>query len=324
MLATDVILTLQIFANSRNKRQLTKIVYSTDFKKITGLQPLLALIKNNLDPDAAYSAVETALKQAQTIKEDARANNIQIITPDNAYFPSSLKTINTPPLLLFAKGDLSSLISEEMVAVIGTRDVSPFGAETAKNLARQLARCGITVISGLALGCDTAAHQGCLEEKGKTIAILAHGLKMIYPYQNRRLADEIVSHGGCLLSEYPPDTKPTEYFFVERDRLQSGLSQGVLVIENGTSGGTVHTVHFAQEQGKKLGCVKHPADFAIKHPTYKHNTEGNEVLLKQGAFPIDGLESLSDFVSKLRKTDLKRERSDDEADKLVPASKRYS
>jgi len=322
MLSIDIILTLQIIADSRNKRQLVKAVYEADFKKITGLQPLLAFTKKYIAPDATYTTVETALAQAQKIKADSRSNNIHIITPDDIHFPPSLKVIDSPPVLLFAKGDLSSLTSGMTVVIIGTREVSPFGAEMSKNIARQLALRGITIVSGLALGSDTAAHQGCLEERGKTIAVLAHGLKMVYPHQNERLANEIVRSGGCLLSEYTPDVRPTIYSFVERDRLQSGLSHGVIVIESAVSGGAMHTAHFAQAQSKRLACVKHPSDFPERYPAYKSNTAGNALLLKEGAFQLESLDSLPNFVSELERPNLKRERSDDKTHKSSPVTKK--
>ena len=121
---------------------------------------------------------------------------------------------------------------------------------------------------------------------------------MIYPYQNRFLAAEIIRNGGCLLSEYMPDIKPTKYFFVERDRLQSGLSQGVIIIESTINGGTMHTARFAQQQGKKVACVKHPSDFLASYPDYKCNVEGNTLLLNQGATQL-GLDVLPDFIAQL-------------------------
>lgn len=117
---------------------------------------------------------------------------------------------------------------------------------------------GATVVSGLAIGCDTAAHSGCLSVHGETIAVLAHGLDRVYPAVNRELVGEILDTGGCLLSEYPPKTRPFPANFVERDELQAGLSDGVIVVETGVKGGTMHTVRFSQEQRKPLACVKHP------------------------------------------------------------------
>ena len=177
MLAVDIILALQVITGLKNKTHLGRVVYEMDFKKITGLQPLLAFVKEKIDANATYRDVEGALAQVRKIKDDARLNNIHILAPDDIRFPPSLKVIVSPPMLLFAKGDLSALTCELAVAVVGTREASPFGIEMAQNIARQLALHNISVVSGLALGCDAAAHQGCLERQGRTIAVACSWVK---------------------------------------------------------------------------------------------------------------------------------------------------
>ena len=137
-------------------------------------------------------------------------------------------------------------------------------------------------MSGLALGCDTYAHQGCVEASGKAVAVMAHGLDYIYPKANTNLADLILKTGGVLVSEYPPGVKPEKWFFTARDRLQSALSDIVIIIETGLKGGTQHTIKAAIEQKKKLICVS-PVDPYLDH----EKTQGTLKLIRDGkAYPI--------------------------------------
>jgi DNA processing protein len=130
------------------------------------------------------------------------------------------------------------------------------------------------VVSGLALGCDTQGHRGCLEESGTAVAVLAHGLDEVHPNANRPLAEEIVAKGGCLVSEYPIGTEPKPNQFITRDRIQSGLSDAVVVIETGVNGGSMHTVRFAKRQRRLVMCIVPTHD-----PGAEEQTSGNRLLL---------------------------------------------
>jgi DNA processing protein len=149
------------------------------------------------------------------------------------------------------------------------------------------------VISGLALGCDAAAHRGCLEAGGKTSAILAHGLDETHPRKHMSLAQEILDSGGALWSEYPPGTPPRNHQYVQRNRLQTGLSRGVIVVEAGPDSGTMHTARFALEQGKTLSCL------ASRDENGKRLKSGNDVLLEQGAYSIHNEEDVEKLVRQL-------------------------
>ena len=142
----------------------------------------------------------------------------------------------------------------------------------------------------------TYAHEGCLEAQGIGVAVLAHGLDMVYPAANRGLAERLLDRGGCLASEYPVGTTPVRSAFAERDRIQSGLSDGVLVIETDVRGGTMHTVRFARDQGRALACIEHPQRYRSED-----ETRGNRKLIEEGsARPIPDGDSLTDFLNGLK------------------------
>ena len=166
-------------------------------------------------------------------------------------FPSRLARLDDPPALLFVHGQ-DQPAERTRLAVIGTREPSPWGLETAGLSAAAAARAGSIVVSGLAWGIDTAAHEAVVAQGGCTWAVLPASLDIIFPPSNAALATRIVEAGGALISEYFPGTRPHPTFFVERDRLQAALSDVVLVIETGLAGGTMHTVRFARELGLPL------------------------------------------------------------------------
>jgi DNA processing protein len=178
-------------------------------------------------------------------------------------FPEKLREMDDPPLLLHCIGD-SSLINSPSVAVIGTREPTDFGSTAAIEFGKHLAENGQVVVSGLALGCDTGGHEGCLEAEGKTIAVLAHGLDTMFPKENRELAKRILSKGGLLLSEHEFGVGPRGYQFVERDRIQAALSDAVIVVETGIEGGTLHTVGFAEENDVPVFALDHPPELHEK------------------------------------------------------------
>ena len=208
-------------------------------------------------------------------------------------YPGRLREIDDPPAVLFAKGRIEVLNAASSVAIVGTRKPTQFGERAAQKAGRFAAESGIVVVSGLALGCDAKAHEGCVEGRGLAIAVLAHGLDKVYPAANRDLAEQILGLGGCLVSELPIGVKPARWTFAYRDRIQSGLSDGVLVIETDVKGGTMHTVDFSQKQRRSLACIDHP-------PQFRHEVQaqGNRKLINQGtAVPIADQPSLSRFLA---------------------------
>jgi DNA processing protein len=222
--------------------------------------------------------------KAEQILEAAEKARIRVLTPWDGEFPAALRSIPSPPLILFARGNTALLHEGRAAAVAGT--VSPGGGAGAacRSVTGALCRRGFVVVSGLARGCDTLAHRCCLEAGGRTAAVLAHGPDYCYPAENRSLAEAILESGGLLLSEYPPGVRPRRNYFVARDRLQSGLGRGLCVIEAELSGGTMHTVRFAEKQGRLIGCVPCEAP-------------GNRFLLSGGkARPLGSGEEIEEFI----------------------------
>lgn len=181
--------------------------------------------------------------------------NIDVIPIDSPYYPELLRYIEDPPALLYCKGNIELLTEMDCIAVIGTRSPTEYGKVAAKKIARIFADRGFTIVSGLALGVDTAGHQGALEAKnGKTIAILANSLEKIYPAKNKLLAEQILDNEGLLISEIPLGKKTFRGSFVSRDRIQSGMSLGVCPVQAPLKSGTHHTIAFAQKQNRLVFC----------------------------------------------------------------------
>ena len=170
-----------------------------------------------------------------------------LFPPDDTY-PSLLKQIYDPPHLLYALG--SGAPDTKSVAIVGSRRDTRYGRSQAFSIARDLASAGITVISGLARGIDTAAHEGALAGGGRTVAVLGCGIDRIYPEENKPLAAKIIEHGGAVISEFPLNSEPLAHHFPIRNRIISGMSAAVLLIEGGEKSGTMITANYAAEQGR--------------------------------------------------------------------------
>lgn len=181
-------------------------------------------------------------------------NNFKVITKENELYPKKLLKIKNPPSKLYILGDVS-LLNKKSIAIIGSRDCTMYGYEQAKRFARQIARENICVVSGMAIGIDSAAHIGAKNEVGKTIAVLGSGFNKIFPEENKELFYEILNQGGCIITEYEPDVEPESNNFPRRNRIVSGLSDGVLVVEARYRSGTSIIVKFAKKQGKKIFCI---------------------------------------------------------------------
>jgi DNA processing protein len=237
------------------------------------------------------NAIDFALKKTEEILQKSYENDIKIIDVLDERFPQKLKTIPDPPVILHYKGDFQCVKNEKSVAVIGTRNPSEHGFKIAERIGFVLGEAGFTVVSGLATGCDEFGHKGCLKAKGKTVAVMAGGLDKIYPAKNKDLAYQILDSNGCLVSEYPIGTRPFKSSFVERDRLQSGLSTGVFVVETDVKGGTMHTVGYSIEQGRILACYAHP-----QKCVNNKQSQGNIKLIDEGkAMPIKDENDINDF-----------------------------
>ena len=197
----------------------------------------------------------------------------RILTLADSDYPRGLLEISDPPPLLYLKGN-SGLLQRDAIAIVGSRNATEQGIENARAFARELSRNGLTIVSGLALGIDTAAHRGGLASPGASIAVVATGLDTVYPARNRDLAHEI-AHQGLLVSEFALGTKPLAGNFPRRNRLISGMSKGVLVVEAAARSGSLITARYALEQGREV--------FAIPGSVHSPLSRGCHALIKQGA-----------------------------------------
>lgn len=213
---------------------------------------------------------------AGILKSDEQWLNLEgnhLITINDDCYPRALKEIYDPPIALFVKGDPACL-NEPLIAMVGSRRPTPVGAKLASDLADSLARLGLLITSGLALGIDGMAHQACLDAGTKTVAVMGCGLDIVYPARNRKLFASVVAN-GCAVSEYPLGSAPTRYSFPQRNRIVSGLSLGVIIIEAADRSGTLITARLAAEQNRQVMVV--PG--SVLSSQYK----GSHRLLKQGA-----------------------------------------
>ncbi len=180
---------------------------------------------------------------------------IQQITPNNTAYPAILKTIASPPRTIYCLGvPLNELLKAPVVAIVGSRKVSPYGKSVTEQLATDLASRGVVIVSGLALGVDGIAQKAAIEAGGKVIAVLPNGLDQIYPASNRELAKQILNTGGAIITEYPAGSEPFKSNFVARNRIVSGLAQALLITEAAEKSGSLHTANFALEQNREV-CV---------------------------------------------------------------------
>ena len=273
-----------------NRRALK--LFSSTANQRTNVDPreyFLSLMREYSGSDGMH---EWAWEQSGRQLQQSCDADIQVIPFFENDYPERLRRVDDPPVVLFAKGEIGALHRPKSVAIVGTREPTSFGERAALRAGRLAAEAGIPVVSGLALGCDTKAHQGCVEANGTGVAVLANGLDRVYPAANKDLASLILECGGCLVSENPAGAKLTRWAFAYRDRIQSGLSDRVLVIETDVKGGTMHTVKFSQQQQRPLGCIRHPEQF---HSEGK--TRGNQMLIAAGsAVGISNQDELRDFL----------------------------
>lgn len=183
--------------------------------------------------------------------DDYNDINIQIVTIKSDSYSDLLREIDSPPILLYCKGDVS-LLNKECLGVVGTRRATKYGKEVCEKMIRDIASENIVIVSGLADGIDTVAHKSCLDVDGKTIAVLAGGLLNIYPYNNIGLAENIISKGGLIISEYKPGEQSLTYHFPIRNRIIAGLSKGVFIVEATEKSGSMHTKNFAIEYNREV------------------------------------------------------------------------
>ncbi len=209
-------------------------------------------------------------------REEARIAELgaSIVLRTDPEYPESLREIYDPPLLLYVRGKLLPQ-DATAVAVVGSRRCTHYGLQCARRLSAQMAAAGVTIVSGLARGIDTAAHEGALEAGGRTIAVIGSGLAKLYPAENQKLADRIADGHGAVVSEFPIDLPPDKQTFPMRNRIVSGWSQGLLVVESPVWSGSLITANLAADQGRPL--------FAVPGPIDRPSSGGCHKLIQQGA-----------------------------------------
>jgi len=215
--------------------------------------------------------------------------DVKILTFENANYPQALLNIYDPPSILYVRGD-ESLLNQKSIAIVGTRKATHYGKTMARKLAYELASMGIVIVSGLALGIDTAAHEGALEAKGKTIAVLGCGVDVIYPPSNKDLYSRIQT----IVSEFEPGTKVENWRFPQRNRIISGLSLGTIVIEGHYESGAMITAKQALDQGREV--------FALPGQVGLEQSLGPHWLIKQGAKLIESVDDILEELNLERRT----------------------
>ncbi|MBI4432817.1 MAG: DNA-protecting protein DprA [Candidatus Omnitrophica bacterium] len=248
------------------------------FKRLYESSGSLDAVLAGLNDPGLLKKADVEIKKA----EDAGVDMIGIF--DERY-PAELKAIYDPPILLYVKGSLPA--GGQKIAVVGSRLASTYGRETAKRFSRQMAAAGVTIVSGLAEGIDAAAHEGALEADGVTLAVFGCGLSTIYPRQHKKLAEAILKR-GALISEYPMGMAPLAAYFPMRNRIISGLSNAVLVVEAKAKSGALITADCALEEGREV--------FAVPGNIDSSRSLGTNALLKQGAKMVT---SVADILSDL-------------------------
>ncbi len=256
-----------------------RVIWEVSVEELAAL-PGFAEAASRIAAERNEGAIDRELQRAKELK----ARIVTLLDPE---YPPLLREIEDPPAVLYMKGE-GEIDSRKAIAIVGTRKASGYGKAVAHKLAAELARLGIIVVSGLALGIDTAAHRGALAGGGTTIAVLGTGLAHIYPAENEGLMQRIEKEGGLILSEFPISAPPAKWTFPQRNRIISGLSRGVVVVEAPEKSGALITARLALEQGREV--------FAVPGQVTSVASRGTNRLIQDGArLVMDAEDILSEF-----------------------------
>ncbi len=235
-------------------------------------------------------SVAKSISKRQNLQREWRLvkkHKVNVISIFDRDYPEILKNIYSPPIILYVKGNIAPQ-DKTAVAFVGSRKASHYGINMCQKLSAGLAGLGATIVSGLARGIDSAAHNGALSSEGRTLAVLGNGLAAVYPPENKRLADEIV-HSGALISEFPMETPPYRQNFPIRNRIISGLSLGVIIVEAAKKSGALITAACALEQGRDVFAVPGKAGIATSMGTHR--------LIKEGARLVENIDDIIDELN---------------------------
>ncbi len=235
------------------------------------------------------------LDKAQHQVTWCQEREVTILSLMDKQYPTLLKETFSPPPILYVRGS-PSLLSSTCIGIVGMRKSGPYGKQACEHFVKGLVDRGITIVSGLALGIDSIAHQTCLNQGGKTVAVLGCGVDKIYPASNKKLAQAILDQ-GAIISEFPPGTPPLHNHFPRRNRIISGLSAGVLVVEAAKKSGSLITAHYAMQQGRDV--------FAVPGSIFSERSMGTFHLIKEGAIPVRSVDSICDHIEVISHSALK-------------------
>jgi len=274
------------FGRARRRAMLATIPDLTDLLvKNPATLRALGLHAETVAAILAWQQQDEANASVNSVRQallDCERHGIEIVTWQQPDYPEALRHIHDAPLVLFARGDIR-LLSHEQIGIIGSRNATPAGLDHARRFAAELSNRNLLVTSGLALGVDGAAHAGALDAGYATIAVIGCGLDRIYPSQHRRLGERVIEK-GLMVSEYPPGTPARAAHFPQRNRIISGLSRGILVVEAGLKSGSLITARMALEQGREV--------FAIPGSIHSPVARGCHHLIKQGARLVDTVDDI--------------------------------
>ena len=251
----------------RNKRQLLEVYRDPE--------ELFVAAPESLPSEIAKALEDKDLSVARAIMKTCTRQNISILTYGDEDYPEMLRTLEDPPLVLYYQGRLPDWQAQPLIGIVGTRKASPYGLHTARLLSAQIAVCGGMVVSGAAAGVDAASMEGALEMGKPVLGILGGGVDVVYPAKNRELYRK-TRENGCLISEYPPGSRPFGGNFLQRNRIISGISDGVLVVEAPARSGALSTANHAFSQGRDLFAV--PGNLGVE------SCQGSNALLQEGAY----------------------------------------
>ncbi len=259
------------FANKKILALTSKYTFAEEFYRAPLEEKLHCC---GFSPQETKRLTDTSLDYAEGVVKRCAECGIEVVPLTDPHYPRLLTEIADPPTVLYVRGDVTSLNASMNIGMVGTRDATPYGKQAAQILAYGLAKSGVTVVSGGALGIDSCSHQGALNAGGTTICVMGCGLATGYLPQNRDLRNEIAKH-GAVVSEYPPDFHSTKYTFPKRNRIISGMSRGVVVVEAGARSGSLITANIALEQNRDV--------FAVPGAINSSLSIGTNELIKSGA-----------------------------------------
>ena len=255
--------------------------FGTPERVLSASEPELAAVKGILPAVVVSLLQHDGISWAKEEWENIQKNGARLVTLHTPDYPRLLRHLPDPPPFLYVKGALQN--TDTAIAIVGSRQASGYGIATTQKMARELAKRGITVVSGMARGVDAAAHRGALMEEGQTIGILGCGIDIAYPRENRALFAEMATR-GALVSEFPMGTLPLAENFPRRNRIISGISRGILVVEAAEGSGSLITAQCALEQGRDV--------YAIPGNIHSSNSRGTNRLIKQGAKLVETVEDI--------------------------------